>query len=64
MVATGGSPCGAQPTFVAHLDVEAATTYHFQVVAGDAGSGAVSDLLGPRVPGGLVTVGHGLKLCL
>ena len=46
---------GAQPTLVAQLDTEAATTYHFQVVAGDEGTGAVS-------PIGTFTTAAGLKL--
>jgi hypothetical protein len=53
--AIGSLEIGGQPVFVAHLDVEAATTYHFQVVAGDAGSGAVS-------PVGTFTTGAGIKV--
>jgi hypothetical protein len=46
---------GGQSVFVANLDVEAATTYHFQVVGGDAGSGVVS-------PVGTFTTAAGVKI--
>ena len=44
-----------ETVLVATLDVEAATTYHFQVVAGDAGSGVVS-------PVGTFTTAAGVKV--
>ena len=53
--AIGSLDIGGQPVFVAHLDVDAATPYHFQVVAGDETSGAVS-------PVGTFTTGAGIKL--
>jgi hypothetical protein len=53
--AIGAFEIGGQPTFVAHVDTEAATAYHFQVVAGDDGTGAVS-------PVGTFTTAAGLKL--
>jgi hypothetical protein len=46
---------GGETVLVANLDVEAATTYHFQVVAGDAGSGVVS-------PVGTFTTAAGVKI--
>ena len=51
----GALSVGGETVFVANLSVEAATTYHFQVVAGDAGSGAVS-------PIGTFTTAAGVKL--
>jgi hypothetical protein len=53
--AIGTIDVGGTPTFVARLDVQAATTYHFQVVAGDPGSTIVS-------PVGTFTTAAGLKL--
>jgi hypothetical protein len=46
---------GGETVLVANLDVEAATTYHFQVVAGDVGSGVVS-------PVGTFTTAAGVKI--
>jgi hypothetical protein len=51
----GALSVGGETVFVANLAVEAATTYHFQVVAGDAGSGVVS-------PVGTFTTAAGVKV--